>query len=329
LLLFFALKKARVPLAILLASLATTTIITSLPSPSYAATPSSMLPEIFPSNIYRVTEHVHSVDESSVSNHHYSKFVKGYDVIFFAYQNDDLIGSDIKDPSFELDMPLESGNPAEGWLLVTDGFSFEDGYPIVERSPERESDGTSSLHLGSRSSGENFNYAGVRQNTLHGTPLSANFRITYDIFPVELSDETESVDSQIQVKFTLLFWDSRKVAPSIVFVYPDDPSEPLGLKNDTNSLYLVREAEFDEWNTVTEDLTEIAESYWGEEFMRDQAVDEVQLQVHTRNGAVAEAYFDSLQKDLEMSHQDVFIGFRPNSWRGGQRLSCRWCLVKS
>ena len=272
---------------------------------------------------------MHSVDESSVSNHHYSKFVKGYDVIFFAYQSDNLMGSDIKDPSFELDMPLESGNLAEGWLLVTDGSSFEDGYPIVERSPERESDGTSSLHLGSRSSGENFNYAGVRQNTLHGTPLSANFRIRYDIFPVELSDETESVDSQIQVKFTLLFWDSRKVAPSIVFVYPDDPSEPLGLKNDTNSLYLVREAEFDEWNTVTEDLTEIAESYWGEEFMRDQAVDEVQLQVHTRNGATAEAYFDSLQKDLEMSHQDVFIGFRPNSWRGGQRLSCRWCLVKS
>jgi hypothetical protein len=91
-----------------------------------------------------------------------------------------------------------------------------------------------------------------------------------------------------------------------VLVYPDDSNEPLGLKNDTNSLYLVREAEFDEWSTVTEDLTEIADSYWGEEFMRDQAVDTVQLQVHTRNGATAELYFDSLQKDLEMSNQDVY-----------------------
>jgi hypothetical protein len=87
-----------------------------------------MLPEIFPSNIYKVTEDVHSVDESSVSNHHYSKFIKGYDAIFFAYQSNDLTGSDIKDPGFEFDMSRESGNPAEGWLSVMNGSSFEDGY---------------------------------------------------------------------------------------------------------------------------------------------------------------------------------------------------------
>ena len=54
-------------------------------SGAFAMTSStSPLPEFFPSDTYKVTEHVHSTDEGSISNYYYSKFTQNYDKVFFA-----------------------------------------------------------------------------------------------------------------------------------------------------------------------------------------------------------------------------------------------------
>src|SRR5690349_1717480 len=57
----------------------------SAPSADAALSSSSPLPNLFSSSIYRTSEHVHSIDESVISNHYYSQFVKGYDPLYFAY----------------------------------------------------------------------------------------------------------------------------------------------------------------------------------------------------------------------------------------------------
>ncbi|MDP9489683.1 MAG: LamG domain-containing protein [Thermoproteota archaeon] len=264
---------------------------------------SNIMPELFHSNIYRVAEHVHSVDESVVTNHYYSKFVKGYDAIFFALQSNHLTDHDIEDAGFESAIPLAY------WSLDKKG-SFLAGYPIVERSGNQKYTGNYSLHLKSSSANntENPSYAGVSQQLTHPSPLSSNLNVSYKIFPVRLTSPTSAIDSQIQIRFNLLHWNSSDTFPTIAFVYTDEPIKEFenNFANNTNTVYILRKALFNSWNDVTENLTQITESYWGEEFARDQAVQKTELRVISSNNGIAETYLDHLRKNVTQSNSDVY-----------------------
>jgi hypothetical protein len=288
--------------------LATLTPAIYSPLKAIASLPSSELPGIFPPSIYRNAEHVHTIDEASVSNHYYSTNVKGYDSLYFAYQSNPTTtsnlasGSPIDDPGFE------SGIPSADWTQEASG-TFASGFPKVERSTAQQSDGTSSLHLSSKSSASSFAWAGVTQTPTHRLPLSSQLTVGYKIFPVSLTSTTSQADSEIQVRFRLLYWDSSTSFPSIVFVYKDNPSDSVGFTNNTDSVYLIRQANFNQWNTVTENLTEIAEAAgwaFGPDFTADQAVNSIQLRAYTKNNAQAEVYFDTITKNTIRTPAEVY-----------------------
>ncbi len=267
---------------------------------------SSELPDLFEPRIYRIAEHMHTVDESSVSNHYFSKFVKGYDALYFAYQSNYLLGDDIHDPDFESYVPLSN------WGVHKNGSFYDNYNPEVERSGIKKMSGNYSLHLklDSSQSRDERSYVGVSQEPTHPTPLSANLNVTYGIFPALLTDTTNKTDSMIEVRYSLLYWDSKKFSPNIVFIYQDegttDSFSSTPYKNDTNNVYLLRTATHNTWNRVTENLTDIAWSYWGEDFTYDQAIRTVQLGVHAENSAVAEVYFDSLSREVSKSNAHVY-----------------------
>lgn len=264
----------------------------------------NIVPELFPPNIYRVAEHVHSVDESVVTNHYYSKFVIGYDALFFAYQSNHLADHDIEDADFESAVPLAY------WALEKEG-SFLNGYPVIERSNNQKYTGNYSLHLKTSSASNETNdpsYAGITQKLTHPSPLSANLNVSYKIFPVRLTSQTGGIDSQIQVRFNLLHWNSSDVFPAIVFTYVNASREEFesNFLNDTQTVYILRQAVPNSWNNVSENLTEVAESYWGQEFMLDQAVHKTDLRVIGSNNGIAEVYLDHLRKNVTLLNSDVY-----------------------
>ena len=66
-----------------------------------------------------------------------------------------------------------------------------------------------------------------------------------------------------------------------MFVFKDNPGNSLGFTNNTNNVYLLRQANFNQWNTFTENLTKIAEqtfglrAEYGPNFALDMAVKEL------------------------------------------------------
>ena len=283
-----------------LSILIVSTILT-MPLSVMASIPSKALPNIFPSQIYRNSEHVHSIDEASMSNHYYPPNVDGYDTLYWAYQTQDLgLGSGLKDPSFE------SSIPSSSWAKVQSGSTFVSGFPVVESSSLQHIDGSKSLHLKSKSTGSSFSYGGVTQSYTHPIALASNSStMSYKIFPVTLSSTTNGPDSEIWIRFRLLNWEDPSLYPTIIFVYKDTPSNPgnsVGFTNNTNNVYLIRQANFNQWNTVTENLTKIAQqtfglrAEYGQNFTLDQAVKAIDFRVYSRNNAEAEVFFDAYSK---------------------------------
>ena len=269
--------------------------------------PSTELSNIFPSQIYRNTEHVHSTDEASVSNHYYPSNVEGYDTIYWAYQTQDLgLGSTPRDPSFE------SPIPSSDWAKTTSGSTFTPGLPIVESSALQHLVGSKSLHLKSQSTGTSFAYGAASQSYVHPIALASKTSITYSIFPVTLSSTTTGPDSEIWIRFRLLNWEDPTLYPNIVFVYKDNPGNSLGFTNNTNNVYLLRQANFNQWTTVTENLTKIAEqtfgvrAEYGPNFALDMAVKAVDFRVYSRNNAISEVFFDSFSKQTSLSNAAVY-----------------------
>ena len=154
-------------------------------------------------------------------------------------------------------------------------------------------EGAKSLYLKSSSTATTFSYAGVTQTEIHPTPLVAGPLLTYKLYISTLTDPTSQANSEVQVRLKLLNWDSSSV-PTIIFVYQDDPNETLGFANSTSTLYLKRPAVLNQWITSSEDISSIVRSYWGEDFMKDQAIKALSFRAYTKSSGTTEAYFDSI-----------------------------------
>ena len=307
----------RVRMSVVVVTLISITLFFSsifLPAYTYAAIPSTELPNIFPSSIYRNAEHVHSVDEGSVSNHYYSTNVQGWDSLYWAYQPNAgssflNTGSALKDPNFE------SAVPSSAWasqVSCNSPCSFLPGFPVVESSSAQSLEGGSSLHLRSSSTSTHFAYAGASQSLTHSAPLSSKTEVTYSVFPVSLTSTTTGPDSHYQIRMRLLYWEDKTLYPNIIFVFKDNPGKSVGFTNNTNNVFLLRQANFNQWTTFTENITKIAEQTFGQnpeygtDFTADQGVKYVQFRAYTRNGAEAEAYFDAAGKTTDSTPSAVY-----------------------